>query len=351
MSLYEYVGNPHVHTSYSDGHALHAEIAQMAAEAGLDFVIVTDHNVWVNGVEGQYGNVLLLVGEELHDVRRQPQANHLLAFHAESELATLTSNPQDLINEVNGRGGLCFLAHPYEYRSPIGPDLEAISWVDWDVSGFAGLEIWNTMSEFKAIARNRLAAVLYAYFPALGIAGPFVATLQRWDQLLSQGQRVAAIGGADAHGETYSWGPFRRTVLPYGYLFRCINTHILIDRPLNGDLEHDKGLVYEALRAGRTWVGYDLLAPTAGFRFQAHSLGNRAMIGDELARTGATVFEVETPYRADIQLVLNGNVIAQAAGNHLKHTTAAPGAYRVQAFRSHRMGRRGWIFSSPIYVK
>ncbi|HSM58601.1 MAG TPA: hypothetical protein VK879_20775, partial [Candidatus Sulfomarinibacteraceae bacterium] len=47
-----------------------------AIRAGLDFIIVTDHNVWVHGVEGYYetdeGRVLLLTGEEVHDVRRQP---------------------------------------------------------------------------------------------------------------------------------------------------------------------------------------------------------------------------------------------------------------------------------------
>jgi hypothetical protein len=350
MSIYEYVGNPHVHTSYSDGAALHAEVAQAAGKAGLNFVIVTDHNVWVNGCEGYHGQVLLLVGEEVHDVRRQPQANHLLAYNAESELAPLAADPQGLIDEVNRRGGLSYLAHPFEYRSPISPDLAAIPWVDWNVTGYAGLEIWNYMSEFKALARNKLAAVLYAYSPALGISGPFRATLRQWDQLLSQGRRIAAIGGADAHGNNYSLGSLRRVVFPYEHLFRCVNTHVLTERPLNGRLEHDKPLVYDALRAGRTWVGYDLLAPTAGFRFHARSINNQAMMGEELTRMGATKFEVQTPYSGDIRLVLNGQVVARAGGRNLQYTSANPGAYRVEVYRRYRLGRRGWIFSSPIYV-
>ncbi len=350
MSIYEYTGNPHVHTSYSDGVALHAEVARAAAEAGLDFVIVTDHNVWVNGCEGYYEQVLLLVGEEIHDVRRQPQANHLLAYNAEDELAPSASDPQRLIDEVNRRGGLCYLAHPYEYGSPLSPDLDAIPWVDWDVTGYAGFEIWNYMSEFKALMRNKLAAVLYAYFPALGIMGPFRAVLRQWDQLLCQGKRIAAIGGADAHGNTYSLGPLRRVVFPYEHLFRCVNTHIITARPLSGHLEHDKPLVYDALRAGHTWVGYDLPAPTAGFRFHARSGTNHAMMGDELVRTGATIFEIQTPHSANIRLLLNGRMIVRASGKYLKHTTADPGVYRVEVYRRYRLGRRGWIFSSPIYV-
>jgi hypothetical protein len=350
MSIYEYVGNLHVHTTYSDGTARHAEVAQAAVKAGLDFVIVTDHNVWVEGCERHYGKVLLLVGEEVHDVRRQPQANHLLAYHAESELALLAPDPQALINAVNEGGGLCFLAHPVEYGSRISPDLAPIGWADWNVNGYAGLEIWNYMSEFKALARNNLLALIYSYVPALGITGPFRETLYRWDQLLAQGRRVTAIGSADAHGNTYSLGSLERVVFPYDYLFRCVNTHIVSDRPFNNQLEHDKQVVYDALRAGHTWVGYDLIAPTAGFRFTARSINNHAMMGDELVRTGATKFEVQTPQRGFVRLLCNGRVVAQERGNLLRYTTAEPGAYRVEVYRSYRGGQRGWIFSSPIYV-
>jgi len=350
MSIYEYTGNTHVHTPYSDGEALHAEVAQAAAKAGLDFVIVTDHNVWVDGVEGYYDKVLLLIGEEIHDVRRQPQANHLLAYNVEAELAPLASDPQNLIDEVNRRGGFCYLAHPYERRSPIGPDFAAIPWADWEVTGYTGLEIWNYMSEFKALLRSKLAAVYYAYFPARGIRGPFRATLRQWDQLLSQGRHVAAIGGADAHGTLFSLGPFRRVVFPYEHLFRCVNTHILTERPFNGLLEHDKPLVHDALRAGHTWVGYDLPASTAGFRFHARSGANHAVMGDELARAGAAKFEVHTPHSADIRLLLNGRVTVRTQGRHIEYTTAEPGVYRVEVYRRYRLGRRGWIFSSPIYV-
>lgn len=350
MSIYEYAGNLHIHTPYSDGEALHAEVARAASEAKIDFVIVTDHNVWVDGVEGYYGNVLLLVGEELHDVRRQPQANHLLAYHAEDELAPYASDPQGLIDAVNQHGGFSYLAHPYEYSSPAAPELEPIPWVAWDVTGYTGIEIWNYMSEFKGLLRNKLAALYYAHFPSRGIRGPYKETLRRWDELLSQGMQIAAIGGADVHGKEYSLGPFHRVLFPYAYLFRCVNTHILTQRPLNGQLEHDKELVYDALRAGRTWVGYDLPASTRGFRFQARSGFNEAIMGEELVRTGATKVIVQTPASADIRLMCNGQVAARAEGKYLEHITALPGVYRVEAYRRYRLGRRGWIFSSPIYV-
>lgn len=349
-NVYEYAGNLHVHTSYSDGEALHAEVAQAAEEAGLDFAIITDHNVWVSGLEGYYGKLLLLVGEEIHDVRREPQANHLLIYGAEAELALQAQDAQTLIDSVHEHGGFCYLAHPFEYANRMAGE-SAIPWVEWDVEGYVGLEIWNYMSEFKALARNRLVALYCAYFPSHGIRGPFKDTLRLWDRLLRQGQQVAAIGSADAHATTYSLGPLQRVLFPYEYLFRCVNTHILTEHPLNGLLEHDKALIYDALRVGRTWVGYDLPASTSGFRFEAHSGANRAMVGGELRRTGATIFEVHTPRAADIRLVSSGKVVARASGHHLRFTTGEPGAYRVEAYIRYRVLRRGWIFSSPIYVK
>ena len=50
--MHEIILNLHMHTRYSDGAGTHADIATAAMKAGLDAVIVTDHNVLVNGPAG-----------------------------------------------------------------------------------------------------------------------------------------------------------------------------------------------------------------------------------------------------------------------------------------------------------
>jgi predicted metal-dependent phosphoesterase TrpH len=64
--MQEIVTNLHIHTRYSDGHANHEEIARAALSCGVDVIIITDHNVLVNGMERYYDEgkqrVLLLVG-------------------------------------------------------------------------------------------------------------------------------------------------------------------------------------------------------------------------------------------------------------------------------------------------
>src|SRR5512138_3804221 len=115
--MHEIVVNLHMHTRYSDGTGTHKDIAQAAIKAGLDAVIVTDHNVLVQGLEGYYrsgrnpstslrkGRVLLLVGQEVHDQNRDPQKNHLLVFNSNRDVSTLSDDPQALINGINDAGG------------------------------------------------------------------------------------------------------------------------------------------------------------------------------------------------------------------------------------------------------
>jgi hypothetical protein len=350
MILHEVVCNLHVHTPYSDGIWYHAQIAQAAAEAGLDLVIVTDHNVWVDGVEGYYEGVLLLVGEEVHDVQQLPQCNHLLIYGTEKEMAPHPGDSQQLIDAAKENGGTCFLAHPVERSSPLDAELAAIPWVDWEINGYTGIELWNYMSEFKALAQTKLAALFYAFYPDLGIKGPFRHTLRLWEKLLSEGRRVVAIGGSDAHGNNYTLGPLKRVIFPYKYLFGCVNTHLLIPRTFTRDLATDKAFVHESLRAGHCFVGYDALGSTRGFRFYARSGSQVVTMGGELKRQAAIIFRIELPTPADTRLLCNGQVVARSSDRRLEFTTGVPGVYRVEVYRRYRLRQRAWIFSNPIYV-
>jgi hypothetical protein len=357
---YEYKGHVHIHTVYSDGNKAHADIAEEAIAAGLDFLITTDHNVWVEGVEGYYGDdkggrVLLLVGEEVHDVRRQPNANHCLVFGAEQELSLLGADPQALIDAANALGGFTFLAHPFEIGSPLGKggELDAINWEEWDVQGYTGLEIWNYLSEFKSHVSGVAAAVRAAYSPEGVITGPFSETVNKWDELLSRGERVSCICGGDVHCGTHSLGPFTRTLFPYGFHFRTLNMHILSSKAMVGEFDHDKQLVLNALKRGNGWVGYDAAGDTTGFRFSAQGLKQQAIMGNTLRpKKGSVTFQITVPAVGHVQLICNGKVVAEEAGTpHLLYQTSEPGPYRVQVFTRFAGRKRGWIYSNPIYLE
>lgn len=353
----EIIVNLHMHTPYSDGHGSHRQIAAAALQAGLDAVIVTDHNVWVNGPEGYYGEgeqrVLMLIGEEVHDQARHPQKNHLLVFGAERELAALAYHPQRLLDGVQEAGGLAFLAHPFDPENKTFQEAD-LSWVAWDVEGYTGIELWNSLTEFKSLLKTRFHALLYAFDPRRIAHGPPPETLAKWDELLKSGRRVVAVGGSDAHALPKRLGPIRRTIFPYVFHFRCINTHLLLPRPLNGDLEHDKGLIYAALRAGQAFIGYDLPAPTRGFRFSAHAQDSTASMGAEvLLRAGQGVtLQIRLPQVAECILLKDGQPVKTWNNREtIIHNATETGVYRVEVYVQYLGRRRGWIFSNPIYLR
>lgn len=366
--MYEYAGNLHIHTRYSDGEKWHEEIARDAARAGLDFIVVTDHNVWVHGVEGYYefeeGRVLLLTGEEVHDVRRNPQANHFLVYGAEQELSPYARDPQQLIDATNAAGGCGFIAHPYEEDLPLFPEGGDLGWRNWEVEGYAGLEIWNYMSSFKnEVSRHlrrlrwqnglygRVNVLPLALHPERYITGPEPEALARWDELLSGGRHIAAIGNSDAHGTPMHLGPITREIFPYEFLFRAVNTHVLLRQPLTGDVAADKAMILNAIGQGHSWVGYDLAYPTRGFRFSGHG-ATKGIMGDTVRLDVGATLQVLAPVRATIRLIHQGVVVAESAnGQNLTYTPLEPGAYRVECLLPFEGSERGWIYSSPIYLR
>jgi len=353
--MHEIVINLHMHTRYSDGSGTHKTIAAAALKAGVDAVIVTDHNVLVQGFEGYYKDknkkILMLVGEELHDQARDPQKNHLLVFNSPRELATFAENPQRLINQVRESGGLSFLAHPDDPAAPAFNETD-ISWEDWSVQNYTGIELWNALSELKTLVPTKFHGIFYALFPALVAHQPIPATITKWDELLAQGGRVVAIGGSDAHALHLSMGRISRVVYPYEFHFRTVNTHVLLAEPLSGDVNIDKRVIYEAIGQGHCFIGYDLPAPARGFHFTAQGKEKTAVLGDELPAKGGVTLQAKLPSAAEIRLLKDGQVI-QTWKNKMScmHITTEPGVYRIEVYRRYLGKLRGWIYSNPIYVR
>ena len=350
----EIVLNLHMHTTYSDGHGSHAEIAEAGLRAGLDALIVTDHNVWVNGPEGYYGQgnkrLLMLVGEEIHDPARQPQKSHLLALGANRELADWASDPQSLIDAVRQYRGLAFLAHIVDPPAPIF-DQDDLSWADWDVQGYSGIELWNGFSELKVHLKSKLHAIYYAFNFSRVAQRPLPEAMQKWDELLVQGQKVVAIGGSDAHALPMRLGPLRRTVFPYEDHFRAINNHLLLNGRLTGELAEDKRLILDALSRGRLFIGYDLPASTRGFRFSAQGKDTSVVMGEEISARHGVTLQIRLPVPLECRLMKDGKLHKSWTRHEtIAHITTEPGVYRVEVYIDYKGKSRAWIISNPIYV-
>ncbi|MEM7348079.1 MAG: hypothetical protein AAF485_27935, partial [Chloroflexota bacterium] len=265
----EIVGNLHLHTLASDGTGTHAEVAAAAAKAGLDFIVYTDHNAWVDDQEGWYQdpgsgrNVLCLMGQEVNDTQLNPECNHLLTFFVKQDLQPLAANPQKLLDYLQTQGSPTFLAHPLE-RPGMDIAKSTYPWVSWDISGFTGIELWNAMSDVKWQLRSMPRGIIGAYLPHIVLSAPFPEVLAKWDELLATGRKIVAIGNSDAHAMSFSVGILRRTIYPYVHTFRAVNTHILLDAPLSEDLEEARLQIRQGLTTGRCFVAYDAVAPCYG---------------------------------------------------------------------------------------
>jgi hypothetical protein len=227
-----------------------------------------------------------------------------------------------------------------------------ITWVDWDVTGYNGFELWNHMSEMKTVSRTMSDLILNILFPKRITTGASQPTLERWDRFLAAGRHLSVIGGADAHATKYTLGPITKTIFPYAFHFAAVNNHLLLSEPLNGDLTHDKLLVYAALRNGASFIGYDLPAPTDGFSFTISNEDTTAEMGDTLILTRGATIQVRLPFPTEFRLIRDGQAVYQDHNlDRLAYPLVEPGAYRVECFVKFLGKTRGWIYSNPIYVE
>lgn len=348
MAEYERVGNIHVHTLFSDGTADHEQLAAIACQAGLDFVVITDHAIYAEGYEDWYGETLLLIGEEI-PVAADGHGNHLLILNARESLSAYRHDAQRAIDECHKRGGLSFIAHPFEHNGAFAREPNR-DWRDWEATGFTGLEIWNYASEFRSHLTSRSRAALYKLFPHWAIEGPCPEALAKWDELLSTWGPIYAIGSSDAHGTAYHVGPLRREVLGYRNTFHALNTHVLLPEPWSRDAIQDAALVYSALARGRAFVAYDGLTPARGFQFEAECDDQIYSMGDVIRTTRPVHFRIHLPRWARLRLIHNGRCVARALTSNLIYASASTGIFRVEVYQWYWGRLRSWILSNPIMV-
>jgi len=170
-------GNLHTHTTCSDGDLEPAEIVRHYAEAGYDFLAITDHNrLTLPGGEEKHG-LLLIPGEEI-DIGRSAAGTtfHFVALGIKNEWKRPPHTsphdipPQALIDEVREAGGVVILCHPYWSQLTMDDMLP--------LNGYIGIEVFNTSCHHS-------------------IGKGFSGT--HWDDLLTRGRPVWGLAVDDAH--------------------------------------------------------------------------------------------------------------------------------------------------------
>jgi hypothetical protein len=336
----------HLHSTYSDGTGTVRQIAKAGRRAGVDVVLLTDHDTLAaarSGEEGWYGDVLLLVGEEVSPRR----GNHYLAFGLDEEIDHSQLDAAGICRAVRAAGGFGFAAHPFSHgserfkRAGTGMPFDAL-----DCEALDGIELWSFVTDTGESVRSVREMVRFVATPGRVLDHPPRRNMEAWDELCRT-RRVVAIGGLDAHQFGKRIGPVvPLRIMGYHRSFRYIRTHVLCEAAPTGELEPDREAVYEALRSGRCYIAVDSIAPARGFTFEADDLP----MGAE-APAARRKLTARTPSDAKLRLLRDGREIAGAVGRTLEAEVEEPGVYRVEALRDKHGRERTWILSNPIYLR
>lgn len=353
--MFDYAGAIHFHSSYSyDGCQPIDRIIQDGLGAGLDYAILTDHfnldakkDGWERFHVSGDQKLLLLVGEEI-----SPRYNHYLALNLSSPIVFSKADfhSQDMIDAVNAQGGFGFIAHPDHAGAPY-ISLRAYPWVDWKVTGFAGLSIWDLIGDWTASLSSPWGLVRGLLCPSRTLKGPHRQTLQRWDEL-SQRMHCVAIGEIDNHATRKRIAGVARSYFPFAFAFRTIRTHVVLPAPLTGVVETDRKTIYGALQQGQSYVSLDLWQNPKGFQFQILDATQRVDMGGRIKRQGPALVDVKLPMPGRIRLIRNGRVIRDERSRaYLERDIELPGVYRLEVDQKIGGRWRPWIFSNPIWVE
>ena len=331
----------HVHTTYSDGGGGIDDVVSAAAAAGLDFVIITDHNTFGGKpFEGYVDGVLVIVGTEVSTV-----TGHLLGFGVPTPTFRFSGDAGDALQDVHDLGGAAFVAHPTSPR----PDFR---WENWDLPGAWGIELLNGDTQWRSAswARAVWTTLLYplnASYALLQLITPPTA-MDRWDALLAE-RDVPGIAGSDSHSYIGLMEAVGLRFPSYRSVFELARNHVVLPRPLTGNADVDGRAIAAALANGRSYIALDALASAAGFFFVADDGARQWTMGDTVSPTPSLSLRAggALPMTAQIALIKDGQPIATARGELVQRVTE-PGVYRVAV--AVPGWHAPWIVSNPIYV-
>ena len=340
-SKFRYNGAIHIHSLYSDGTGNIDLISKSAKQAGLFWIIVTDHNNF-DVEEGIINGVTVIRGEEISPKSR----NHYIALGI-NECIKPSDDVQKSAETVRNLGGFGFAAHPDESDNRPN-NHQPIKWADKNIIP-DGIEIWNWFSQWTDNYNNtNIFQIAYSYFfKNRLVTTPYRETLKWWDILNnSKEQTVPAIGGIDAHALKNNDYIIPVIVFPYKFLFKTITNQIILDEPLSNDFPKRKEQILNALKLGRNLI----------YNRQTNNMPPQFYItdGTEYAESGEiinldlnTYLHFNCNKKAHIKIYRNGSEFADFHTDKTKIKITEFGKYRLES----EINGYGYAYSNPITVK
>jgi len=200
-----FAGDQHSHTSYEKDSGFciwewpdsMSSMISAAISMDLNWQVFTDHSFGIDGTiwsnaynecttynnQHPAGGYRCLYGEEVSTGARSNQfdISHYLELPKNSDnvgyyadgcswLCNNCKAEQTVINDINSKGGMGIIAHPYDGD---------FSWANWSVTGYRGLEVLNSLDGTWGAEDE--------------------SSFNKWKDLLSGGANVVGLADSDAH--------------------------------------------------------------------------------------------------------------------------------------------------------
>jgi hypothetical protein len=258
----------HVHTRRSDGRGTVEQVAAAAKAAGLQFVLLTDHNDFEPPAPAFVNGVLMIPGVEISTPH-----GHLVAFGMQTPLDGPRAREEG-VGAVEAAGGISVLAHPIQERNP---------WLDPEGARRArGLELYSA----DTFLRDTLDRPFSRLIPAVGaylgnplhglmvMVTPQPASME-WLLDLTRERPRLALCSVDAHGQPR-----------YDNVFRAMAMYLppaALSEPLAEDPQVAATQVVRALSGGQAICAFRALGEPTGFALEGPLTERReARVGDVL---------------------------------------------------------------------
>jgi hypothetical protein len=344
------VGAWHVHSSRSDGSGSIEDIAAAAHDAGLDFVVLTDHGDATRPFDPPryLHDVLIIDAAEINT-----ESGHVVALDLQRPSDyPIAGELRDVVEDIHRLGGWVVAAHPDSPRPNLRwrgqpADVDAVEWLnvdaEWRSHGAASI----AAAAIRSAVRGPEAIASMFRAPAPGLA--------RWDAM-QRGRPVAGLAAVDAHArlgaDDASWGSAASLRFPsYAVLFRTVAQAVPLPERRTGAPEKDARAVVSGLRSGRSYsIVRAFVDASPALEFSAATaVADRVGIGGHVPAgvAGKVIAEIQGVPSTRVDLLRDGRVVKSGQGRVEFDAPGMPANYRVEAYvPGHRLP---WLVSNSIY--
>ncbi len=359
---YDYRGVINVHSELSIGSSSAAQIARAAKLAGLDFMILTDLNVFDNKIhsDSYSQNVLFLTGG------KYSYLDSRLIFYSPSKniignnLGEAQIHFTDMLTQKKGdsRDTLLILAHPYGL---------GFSWAGALPPGLDGLEVINVKSLSAQAWQLSKASVIWSFLiypfnPGFSLARLFLEPTNELALLdkTTQQQKIFGFAGAEASARAIPLANYLVRFPSYQRNFEIASNHVLLPAELTGNLASDRQKIFNALKKGQFYLAFDALGDPKGFVATLDDKGHSFLMGTQLRLVKGLSLNIRIPGPPknfyEIVVYRNGERFRTINEPEASVSITEPGVYRVQVRVAVSMplpdANRwiSWIYSNPFFV-